>query len=329
MKRWIYFGMLMVVAIMMVNNPLTNQYVLSIKKESIQVSKIDNSLKNEISARAKDFEIPANNAKIDKVWKAMPGYNGLKVNIEESYKNMAKQKVFDEQKLVFEQSIPKVHLEDLPPSPIYRGHPDKPMVGFIVNVAWGNEYLSSMLETLKKYNIHVTFFLEGRWVQKNPDLAQMIVSAGHEIGNHSFSHPDMKMLSGSRTREEITQTNKVIKATTGVMPKWFGPPSGSFKDETVKIAAESGMGTILWSVDTIDWQKPPVNVLLNRVMGKVHNGAFILMHPTDSTAKSLDDLIKGLKEKNLQIGTVSEVLDEKRIMKNNLILGEDKNKSNR
>lgn len=327
MKRWIYIGMLMVIAIMMVNNPLTNQYVLSIKKESIQVAVIDSSLKSEITEQAKKFEIPANDAKIDRVWKAIPGYNGLKVNIDESYKNMAKQKVFDEQKLFFEQVTPKVHLKDLPPSPIYRGHPDKPMVGFIINVAWGNEYLSSMLETLKKYNIHVTFFLEGRWVQKNPDLAQMIVAAGHEIGNHSFSHPDMKTLSASRTREEIVQTNKVIKATTGITPKWFGPPSGSFRDETVKIAAESGMGTILWSVDTIDWQKPSVDILLNRVLGKVHNGALILMHPTDSTAKSLDTLIKSIKEKNLQIGTVSEVFDEKRIMKNNLILGETKNKS--
>ncbi|WP_442599547.1 polysaccharide deacetylase family protein [Neobacillus sp. D3-1R] len=329
MKRWIYFGMLMVIAIMLVNNPLTNRYVLSIKTESIQVAKIDHSLKSEITSRAKDFEIPANDAKIDKVWKAMPGYNGLKVNIEESYKNMAKQKRFDEQKVVLEQVSPKIHLNDLPPSPIYRGHPEKPMVGFIINVAWGNEYISSMLETLKKYNLHATFFLEGRWVQKNPDIAQMIVAAGHEIGNHSYTHPDMKILSASRTREEIIQTNKVIKATTGITPKWFGPPSGSFRDETVKIAAESGMGTILWSVDTIDWQKPSVDILLNRVLGKVHNGALILMHPTESTSKSLDTLIRSIKEKNLQIGTVSEVLDEKRMMKNNLNLGDAKNKSTR
>ncbi|HLO12372.1 MAG TPA: polysaccharide deacetylase family protein [Pseudoneobacillus sp.] len=329
MKKWINLAIIMVMAFLMVSNPFTSNYVLSIKKETIPVSKIGNVLRNEILERSLNYEIPATDAKIDKVWKAMPGYNGLKVDLPASLKNMEKHSVFDEKKLVFKQVEPKIHLADLPPAPIYRGHPDKPIVGFIINVAWGNEYLSQMLDTLKKNNIQVTFFLEGRWVQKNPDLAQMIVAAGHEIGNHSFSHPDMKTLSSARTREELLQTNKVIKATTGIDPKWFAPPSGSYRDETVRIANELGMGTIMWSVDTIDWQKPSVDKLLGRVMGKVHNGAFILMHPTDSTAKSLDTLISKMKEKNLQIGTVTEVLDEKRIMKNNSNLGEANNKSTR
>jgi peptidoglycan-N-acetylglucosamine deacetylase len=329
MNKFIRIIMIVVIAIFMVNNPLIHDYVSSIKNEAKPVSKVENSLLNEIEIQAEKFNIQASDAKIDKVWKAIPGYNGIAVDIPASFQNMKKQNTFDEKKLVFKQIEPKVHLKDLPPSPIYKGHPEKPMVGFIINVAWGNEYLSNMLETLKKHNIHVTFFLEGKWVQKNPDLAQMIVAAGHEIGNHSFSHPNMKILSSSRIREELIQTNKVIKATTGIIPKWFAPPSGSYRDETVSIAAELNMGTIMWSVDTIDWQKPTVETLLSRVLGKVHNGALILMHPTDSTSKSLDYLLNSLKQKNLQIGTVSEVLDEKRIMKNNLTLGEDKNKSNR
>ncbi|CAG9607400.1 hypothetical protein NEOCIP111885_01091 [Pseudoneobacillus rhizosphaerae] len=321
MNKFIRIILIVAIAIFMVNSPLIHDYVSSIKNEAKPVSKAENLLINEIEIQAKKYKIQALDAKIDKVWKAMPGYNGLDVDITASLENMKKQNTFDEKKLVFKQIEPKVHLKDLPPAPIYRGHPDKPMVGFVINVAWGNEYLSNMLETLKKHNIHVTFFLEGRWVQKNPDLAQMIVAAGHEIGNHSFSHPDMKILSSPRTREELIQTNKVIKATTGIIPKWFAPPSGSYRDETVGIAAELNMGTIMWSVDTIDWQKPTVETLLNRVLGKVHNGALILMHPTDSTSKSLDYLINKLKTKNLQIGTVSEVLDEKRIMKNISILG--------
>ena len=68
------------------------------------------------------------------------------------------------------------------------------MVSFIINVAWGNEYLSDMLATLKEHHVSATFFLEGRWAQKNPELAKMISEAGHEVGNHSFTHPDMKNL---------------------------------------------------------------------------------------------------------------------------------------
>ena len=74
------------------------------------------------------------------------------------------------------------------------------------------------------------------------------------------------------------------------------------------------MRTIMWSVDTIDWQKPTPDVLINRVMSKVHNGAIILMHPTVSTEQSLDQLITQIKAKNLQINTVSELMSEERVL---------------
>ena len=290
-----------------------SSYVVALKNGSLPAAKQANPLYQEIVKKAPNYEIQPSNAKIDTVWKAMPGYNGLKVNIEASYNKMKKDGQFNEEKLVFEQIAPKTHLNDLPPSPIYRGHPDKPMVSFLINVAWGNEYLPSMLATLKKYNVSASFFLEGNWVKKNPDLAKMIVDAGHEVGNHSYSHPDMKLLSASRIRDELKKTNEVIEATTGVKSKWFAPPSGSYRDETVKIAAEFNMKTVMWTVDTIDWQKPSPDVLVQRVMSKIGNGSIILMHPTEATAKSMDRLIKLIKQKGLEIGTVSSLMDEERI----------------
>ncbi len=96
---------------------------------------------------------------------------------------------------------------------------------------------------------------------------------------------------------------------------WFAPPSGSFRDETVSLAASQGMGTVMWSIDTIDWQKPSPEVWLERVLPKLHPGAFILMHPTESTAQSLETLIINIKSKDLHVVTVSEAVDEKRIEK--------------
>jgi probable sporulation protein (polysaccharide deacetylase family) len=188
------------------------------------------------------------------------------------------------------------------------------MISFIINVAWGEEYLLSLLKTLKGNHVHATFCLEGRWVKNNPELARMIKEQGHEIGNHSYSHPDMKLLSAVKIREEIRKTNAVIKATTGETPVWFAPPSGSYRDEVVKIASEEKMGTILWSVDTIDWRKPSPEELINRVTTRVHNGAMILMHPTEPTAKAMDQLIKEMKRKDLQIDTVTELFKEERLM---------------
>ena len=95
------------------------------------------------------YEIAPQNAMIDKIWKATPGYNGRQVDIEASYNNMKKLKEFDQKYLEFKEVSPSVHLEDLSPAPIYRGHPNKKMVGLTINVAWGNEYLPRILEILK------------------------------------------------------------------------------------------------------------------------------------------------------------------------------------
>lgn len=143
----------------------------------------------------------------------------------------------------------------------------------------------------------------------------MIADAGHEIGNHSYSHPDMKMLSGEAVRRELEKTNEVIEAATSVKCKWFAPPSGSYRDEVVEIAAGLGMKTILWSVDTIDWQKPSPSVIVKRVTSKIHPGAMILMHPTMPTTSALDEMIVSIKRQGYAIGSLTALFDEKRLAK--------------
>ena len=315
MKKFSLMAFLLLSAWFSVNNSLVDTYVATLKGNALTVGKQEDPLYQSIEKNASTYEIPPSNAKIDEVWKAIPGYNGITVDIEASYKNMKKIGTFNEKKLVYKQTEPSVHLNDLTPSPIYRGHPDKPMVSFIINVAWGNEYLPEMLATLKKHQVKASFFLEGRWVKNNPELAKMIVSAGHEVGNHSYTHPDMKRISAAQTRDQLLKTNEVIEAATGKKSIWFAPPSGSYRDETVTIAAEFKMKTVMWTVDTIDWQKPSPNQLINRVISKISNGSMVLMHPTESTAKSLDTLITRIEEEGLKLGTVSDLMSEERIMK--------------
>lgn len=315
MKKVMLILGMMVIAWIAVNNPIVNTYMASLEENTVPAGMHEDPLYHSIIKNAPTYEIPPSDAKIDRVWKAIPGYNGRMVDVEASYKNMKKIGNFDEKKLIFTQTKPKVHLDSLPPTPIYRGHPDKPMVSFIINVAWGNEYLPEILATLKRHQVSTSFFLEGNWVKNNPELAKMIVSAGHEVGNHSYSHPKMENLSAAQTREQLIKTNEVIEAATGVKCVWFAPPSGGYRDETVKIAAEYNMKTVMWTVDTIDWQKPSPETIINRVMRKIDNGAMVLMHPTESTAKSLDRLIKQIKAKDLKIGTVTELMNEERILK--------------
>ncbi len=313
-RNLIIFFVIPAIAFLIVQNPLSGQYVEKLKSDAVEVSLTKDTLMLEIEHQKERYEVPPQDAKIDKVWKKMPGYNGLEVDVEASYNKMREEGIFDENKLVFKQIPPKIHLNNLPAAPIFRGHPEKPMVALTINVAWGNEYLSSILTTLKKHQVHATFFIEGRWAKENPELVKMIADGGHELGNHSYSHPNMKTLNSDRIRNELKKTNDIIKAATDKTPTLFAPPSGSFRDEVVEIAHEMNMETIMWTVDTIDWRNPTPHTLLNRVTKQLHNGAIILAHPTKATDLALDQLLEEIKKRGYRIGTVTNLLDEKRII---------------
>ncbi|WP_026674236.1 polysaccharide deacetylase family protein [Alkalihalobacterium bogoriense] len=309
----IVFCLIVVLSFGTVQNPFSSNYIDNLKQEAVTASKMSDPLYDEIVAAQKKYEEKPIDAVVDKVWKAIPGYNGIQVDVDASYQKMKEQGYYEQQKLVFKEVEPKVHLEDLPPAPIYKGNPEKPMVTLLVNVAWGNEHLPTVLKIMNEQDVKSTFFLDGSWVKDNPKLAKMIKEEGHEIGNHAYSHPDMKQLSSARIQEELQKTNDVIHATLEVTPKWFAPPSGSFRQEVVEIADSMNMHTIMWSVDTIDWRKPDPQTMVDNVLSKVHPGAMILMHPTSSTAGGLEQLIIGLKAKGYQIGTVSHLMDESRL----------------
>jgi len=190
------------------------------------------------------------------------------------------------------------------------------MVALLINVAWGNEYIPGILEALNDSKVKATFFFDGSWVNKNPKLAKMISKEGHEIGNHAYSHPDLQKRSKDETIEELQKTNDVIQATIGMKPMWFAPPSGSFNMTTVDVAHELDMKTILWTVDTVDWKKPDTAEMVNRVVSKVDNGSMVLMHPTKPVAEGLGTMIADIKAKGYKLGTVSDLMSEKRIENN-------------
>lgn len=269
-------------------------------------------LEIEQKAATGEYKEAPQNAYIDRVYKKTPGRNGRDINVEKSYQRMKKAGVFQEELLIFDQIRPEIDLIDLESAPIYRGHPEKQMVSFMINVSWGSEHIPAILNTLQEHQVKANFFIEGKWARENPELVQMIVEKGHLVGNHAYNHPDMARLNNQEIETQIKQTNEILTAITGETPTYFTPPSGSFKDEVVKIASEEGMETILWTVDTIDWKKPSVSVMINRVNDNVHPGAIILMHPTPVIAEGLDELITLLKDKDFRLGRLDTLLSTER-----------------
>jgi len=192
--------------------------------------------------------------------------------------------------------------------PIYKGNNKEKKVAFEFNVAWGNEYIQPILDILDKYNIKSTFFIEGRWASNNPELLRSIVNRGHEIGNHGYSHKNHSKLNREENYEEIKKAEEVIKSITGITTDLFAPPSGDFNKLTVQVAEEMGYKVIMWSVDTIDWKREGTDVIVRRVLKKYHNGAIILMHPTEYTVKALPIIIEHLKKEGFEIVKISDII---------------------
>lgn len=266
-----------------------------------------------IVAEAETKRIAPVDARIDRVWHAIPGYNGLVVDIEKTYEAALKAPRSGAIPYQYQEVPPKITLKHLGAQPIYRGNPNKPMVSLMINVAWGNEYIDPILETLKEKGVRATFFLDGSWLKKNVDAAKKIQADGHEMSNHAYSHPDMKNLSRHDQYNQIVKTQQLLKDLLGVDNKWFAPPSGSYNSATVQIASEQGLGTVLWTLDTVDWRKPSAESVVRKMEAKLEPGSLILMHPTATTRDAIGGIIEAAFAKGLAIGTVSETLSSDRV----------------
>lgn len=256
------------------------------------------------------------NAKADRVWKAIPGYDGREADVAATCAR-ARQLgpgAADAADIpwVYRPLKPAINLEDLPPLPIYRGNPAKPMVALMFNVAWGDEHLAEMLNTLEEEGVSATFFLDGTWLSRHPETARDILRRGHELSNHAYSHPMMSRLSLARQREEIARTEALLREM-GVENRWFAPPSGDYDERTVQAAYGLGLRTVLWTLDTVDWKNPPADAIVQKISRHAGPGHLILMHPTASAKRALPDIIRVLRQKGLMPGTVSRTLSTERI----------------
>lgn len=266
-----------------------------------------------ITDEASKRKIAPIDARTDKVWGGIPGYNGIEVDVNKTYELNKGLTDLNSIQYEYQEIQPKIHLEDLGAQPIFMGNPSKPMVSLMINVAWGNEYIPQMLDILKKHHIKTTFFFDGSWLSKNGDLANQIAEQGHELSNHAYSHKNMSRLSKSQAVQEITKTEHLLSSTFRIQNTLFAPPSGDYDMTTVNIAKELHLKTILWTLDTVDWKNPPPQAIIEKMDRKVKAGYLILMHPTKSSSQALDGMIQVIERKGLKVGTVSEVISEKRV----------------
>ena len=193
--------------------------------------------------------------------------------------------------------------------PIYNVQTEENAVSLTMNCAWNADDIDSILDTLNKCNVKITFFIVGDWADKYPEAVKKISENGHEIGNHSNTHPHVNKLNIDKNCEEITKCSEKLKNITGKEVNLYRCPYGEYNNTVINAANSLNYYSIQWSLDTLDYTGLTGNEMWNRLDGKLKKGDIILMHNgTKHTADSLELLIKNIQSKGLEIKKVSDIL---------------------
>lgn len=167
-------------------------------------------------------------------------------------------------------------------------------------------FLEKVLPILERYGAKATFFVEGKYIQKDPSTIKLIVEKGHEVGNHTFSHRALNRLSDSQIREEIERTDRLIREGGG-NPRYLRPPYGAVDARVYKIAKELGYTVVFWSVDPQDWRDPPPQFIVNYVLKHARDKSVILLHEKRNTWKALPGILEGLSKKGFRCVSLQEL----------------------
>ncbi|MBT9172049.1 MAG: Peptidoglycan-N-acetylglucosamine deacetylase [Syntrophomonadaceae bacterium] len=193
--------------------------------------------------------------------------------------------------------------------PIYYVDTPEKKLALSFDASWGTQHTTRLLEILEQNNIKTTFFLTGFWAEKYPELVKKIAAAGHELGNHTWTHPHLNTLDKRGIKIELERLHAALSGLTGVGPSLFRPPFGEYSNKVIEAANELGLLTIQWSIDSLDWKELSREAIVQRVTSRLHPGAIILFHNNGRyTADALPEIISFAKSQGYTIVPISELL---------------------
>ena len=186
---------------------------------------------------------------------------------------------------------------------------DQKICSISFDAAWGNEDTEDLIRILEKYNVKTTFFVVGSWVDKYPESVKQLSDAGHEVMNHSDTHPHMTKLSKEDMLKELNSCNDKIQKITGVRPTLFRPPYGDYSNDVISTVRENQMYTIQWDTDSLDWKDLSKEDIFKRVTENVKPGSIVLFHnAAKNTPQALPMILEKLTNDGYKIVPISELI---------------------
>jgi peptidoglycan/xylan/chitin deacetylase (PgdA/CDA1 family) len=176
-----------------------------------------------------------------------------------------------------------------------------------------------LLEVLAKHGVKATFFMIGAHARQRPDVARAVASAGHVVGNHTFSHPMLTLRGAAEVRQELMDCRAALVDAVGEHSNLFRPPFGGRRPAVLRIAREAGLEPVMWNVTGYDWNAPRVEVIERKVVRQLRGGDVILLHDgghrgmgadRSQTVLATDRLIERYKGLGYEFVTVTEMMQE-------------------
>src|SRR5437660_1395195 len=189
-------------------------------------------------------------------------------------------------------------------------HVDEPYIALTFDDGPSATLTPKLLDLLAAHHIKATFFVIGENVAEHPEIVARAAREGHEIGNHSWSHPNLAKMSEEGVRSQLRRTDDAIKSATGVRPTLLRPPYGSITAREKRwIHDEFGYQIILWDVDPNDWKRPGPAVVRTRILKETRPGSIVLSHDIHpGTIEAMPSTFDALKAKGFKFVTVSELI---------------------
>jgi peptidoglycan-N-acetylglucosamine deacetylase len=189
-------------------------------------------------------------------------------------------------------------------------HVDGPYIAMTFDDGPSATLTPKLLDLLAAHRIKATFFVIGENVAEHPDIVARAAREGHEIGNHSWSHPNLGKMSDESVRRQLRQTDDAIKNASGKRPTVMRPPYGSITARQKRwIHDEFGYDIILWDVDPFDWKRPGPAVVRARILNETQPGSIVLSHDIHpGTIEAMPSTFDELEAKGFKFVTVSELI---------------------
>jgi peptidoglycan/xylan/chitin deacetylase (PgdA/CDA1 family) len=189
-------------------------------------------------------------------------------------------------------------------------HVDGPYIAMTFDDGPSAKLTPKLLDLLAAHHIKATFFLIGENAAENPEIVAREMREGHEVANHSWSHPNFGKMGDDGVRSQIRRTDDAIKSATGSSPTLLRPPYGSITARQKKwINQEFGYKIVLWDVDPLDWRRPGPSVVCNRIVKNTRAGSIVLAHDIHpGTIEAMPCVLKELEAKGFKFVTVSELI---------------------